>query len=288
MRDFLRLLRVHQYSKNAFIILPLFFAGEIMDPAGLLQALKAFASFSLLASAVYILNDCKDAPFDREHPIKKDRPIPSGRISVPKAMGIATALLLAGCVGMFLTHRDAFMVMLLYFTINLLYTFGLKHISILDVTAIAVGFVLRLFVGAEATGVHLSVWMVTMTFLLAFFLALAKRRDDLIIFERTGKQMRRSMDGYNAGFLDISMAIMAAIVIVSYMMYTVSPEVTARIGSQRLYLTGPFVIVGVLRYLQLTFVEERSGSPTQVLLHDRFTQINLVLWLLAFGRILYS
>lgn len=287
MRDYLRLLRVHHYSKNIFIILPLFFAGQITDLTRVLIALKAFIAFSAVASAVYILNDLRDAQFDREHPKKKDRPIPSGRISMPRALGIAAVLLLAGLAGMYLTDTRAFMIMLLYFAINLSYSFGLKHISILDVTAIAIGFVLRLFVGAEATDVNLSVWMVTMTFLLAFFLALAKRRDDLVIFEQTGKQMRRSMDGYSTSFLDTSLAILAAIVIVSYMIYTVSPEVTARIGSERLFITGPFVIVGVLRYLQLTIVEKKSGSPTLVLLHDRFTQINLALWLIVFWKILY-
>lgn len=288
MRDYFNLLRVSQYSKNLFILLPLFFAGEMTDMPKLLCALKGFAAFSLLASAVYVVNDCIDASFDRVHPRKMTRPIASGRVARANALAFAAVLLGVGLVLMYAIGESAFFVVLVYLGINLAYNAGLKHMPIIDVAVIAVGFDLRLLVGSVVTGVPLSNWIVIMTFLLAYFLALAKRRDDVVIFEETGQMMRPSIDGYNVRFLDTSLAIMAAIVIVSYMMYSVSHDVTARLGSQYLYTTTLFVILGVLRYLQLTFVEGKSGSPAWVLLHDRFTQLNLIGWIAAFWLLLYN
>lgn len=174
-----------------------------------------------------------------------------------------------------------------YAALNVAYCVHLKHVAILDVVVIGIGFVLRLFVGSVATSVPLSMWIVVMTFLLALFLGLAKRRDDLLLLAQTGKSMRRSIDGYNLQFVDAAMAIMASVVIVAYLLYTTTHEVVDRLGSEHLYLTSLFVIVGILRYLQIAFVEEQSGSPTRVVLRDRTVQGAVVLWLLAFAWILY-
>lgn len=287
MRDLLRLLRVHQYAKNFFILCPLFFAGQINDLPLVGVSLMAMVFFCLTASSVYILNDVRDAEFDRQHPRKQNRPIASGRVKPPAALALGAVLLIAGLLGMYLLNRQAGLILIGYIALNVGYSLWLKHIPILDISIIATGFVLRLFVGAAVTGVALSAWIVIMTFLLAYFLGLAKRRDDVDIYEKTGKMMRKSIDGYNMRFLDTALAIMAAIVIVAYMMYTVSPEVISRMGTERLYLTSLFVIVGVLRHLQLTFVEEKGSSPTRVLLYDRFTQANLICWLAAFWLLIY-
>jgi len=287
MLDYLRLLRVSQYSKNLFIFLPAFFAGQITHTNKLLPSLAALLGFSLIASSMYIINDCIDVRYDREHPRKSLRPIASGRVSVKAALTLSAFLLAGGMLVSLLLGWAAFYISIAYLAINLAYSGWLKHFPILDVTVIAVGFNLRLSMGSAVTGIKLTEWIVVMTFLLAFFLALAKRRDDVLIYEKTGKLMRKSIDGYNSRFLDTSLAIMAAIIIVAYLMYSVSPEVTARMGSHKLYLTAVFVVLGVLRYLQLTFVEEKSGSPTWVLLNDRFTQINLACWVAAFGLLLY-
>ena len=182
---------------------------------------------------------------------------------------------------------DALVVLLIYMVLNLAYSFRLKYVAILDVNIIATGFVLRLFIGSMVTAIALSSWIVIMTFLLALFLALAKRRDDVLIFEQTGKKMRQVVDGYNRQLIDIAMAIMAAVVIVSYILYTNSQDVVLRLGSNYLYLTSIFVIVGILRYLQISFVLENSGSPTQIVLSDRFMQVTIILWLAAFGWIIY-
>jgi 4-hydroxybenzoate polyprenyltransferase len=287
MNDYLRLLRASQYSKNLFILLPAFFAGEITHTDILLPSLAALFAFSLIASSMYIINDCMDLRYDRQHPRKSRRPIASGRIGVRTALALAALLLTGGLLVSFLLGLTAFFISTAYIILNLMYSWWLKHYPIIDVTLIAVGFNLRLYMGSAVTGIELTEWIVVMTFLLAFFLALAKRRDDVLIFEQTGRMMRRSIDGYNSRFLDTSLAIMAAIIIVAYLMYSVSPEVTARMGSHKLYLTAVFVVLGVLRYLQLTFVEEKSGSPTWVLLNDRFTQINLSCWVAAFWLLIY-
>lgn len=287
IRDYLKLLRASQYPKNLFIFLPAFFAGQINHTDKLLPSLAAFMVFSLLASSMYIINDFMDIRYDQEHPKKSLRPITSGEIGVRTALTLAALLLICGLAASYLLGLTALIIVIIYAVLNLLYSGGLKHSPIIDVTVIAVGFNLRLFMGSAVTGIELTEWIVVMTFLLAFFLALAKRRDDVLIFENTGKMMRKSIDGYNSRFLDTSLAIMAAIIIVAYLMYSLSPEVTARMGSHKLYMTAIFVVLGVLRYLQLTLVEEKSGSPTQVLLKDRFTQINLTCWVAAFWLLIY-
>jgi decaprenyl-phosphate phosphoribosyltransferase len=169
---------------------------------------------------------------------------------------------------------------------NILYCVKLKHIAILDVTLIASGFLIRIMLGGAITNTLLSHWIILITFLLALFLALAKRRDDVLIFIRTGDKMRKNIDGYNLDFLNVSMSIMSAVVIVAYIMYSTSPETVANIG-QNLYFTSFFVIVGIMRYLQITFVNEKSGSPTNIVLHDLFLQLIILGWLGTFCILIY-
>ena len=158
----------------------------------------------------------------------------------------------------------------------------------MDVAIIATGFVLRLFVGSAVTGIELTFWIVVITFLLALFMALAKRRSDVLLFLNTGAKTRKVIDGYNLRFLDSAMAIMASVVIVSYILWTTSTEVIQKLHSKYLYLTALFVILGILRYMQITLVDENSGSPTEILWKDRFIQLNSVCWVLVFAWILYS
>ena len=281
------LMRTHQYVKNFFIFLPLFFALKFTDKDLLLSTIVAFVAFSLLASAVYILNDYHDIEEDRLHPRKKNRPLASGAISKAQAILIMALLLVTGLTIMIMLSPLATGVLIFYVTMNVAYSFYLKHIAIVDISIIALGFVLRLFVGSVVTGIHLSGWIVIMTFLLALFLALAKRRDDLLIYLNTGKKMRKVINGYNIQFLDTAMAIMATVVIVAYTNYTLSPEVIARVNNEYLYLTSFFVILGIMRYLKLTFVLKSSGSPTRIILRDAFTQITLLGWVVSFIFILY-
>lgn len=260
---------------------------KMTDTSLLINAVIAFIAFSLTASAVYTMNDYCDMEEDRKHPKKKNRPLASGAISKAQAMVIMAASGFAGFALMAIHSLEALAVLATYVIMNVAYSFYLKHIAILDVTIIATGFVLRLFIGSAVTGIALSMWIVIMTFLLALFLALAKRRDDVFTYLETGKKMRKVIDGYTLQFLDIAMAIMASVVIVAYTIYTTSVEVVGRFHSQHLYLTALFVILGIMRYLQITFVHQDSGSPTRIVLRDRFMQITILAWAVAFVWILY-
>ena len=287
LRSFFTLLRPHQYTKNMLIFAPLFFSGRITELNLLFNALTAFIAFSLCASSVYILNDYKDRHEDRLHPKKKHRPIAAGDISTKSALLLMSVLAMLGGLLMAAVSISALYVLLAYIVINIGYSLHLKHVALVDVTLIAIGFVLRLFVGACATQTNLSAWIIIMTFLLALFLALAKRRDDVLIFQETGQKMRPVIDGYNLKLIDGLMMISAAVVIVAYMLYTVSPDIAPWIQSKYLCLTALFVILGIMRYLQIAFVENESGSPTMVLLRDRFLQMTIAGWVVSFMWVIY-
>jgi len=287
MKALLRLMRVHQYVKNLFIFLPVFFGLQITNGRLVLLTALAFLFFSLTASAMYIVNDIRDCEDDKKHPVKKDRPVASGAVTKKAATLLAAILAAAGLTGALLLNRQMFMITLVYVLINILYTTVLKHVAIVDIMVIAVGFVLRLFVGSSVSGVHLSMWIIIMTFLLAIFLALAKRREDVALYIDKGEKARKVIDGYNIEFLNISMYIMAAVIIISYVMYTISPLILDRPHGDKIYLTMLWVVAGILRYLQLTLVFNSTGSPTRVLLTDRFLQIVLAGWVLSFGILIY-
>lgn len=260
---------------------------KITDIYLLTNAFIAFIAFSLTASAIYTLNDYHDIEEDRQHPKKKSRPLASSDISKSQAIIIMSALGIAGFSLMATLSLKAVGIMAVYVVMNIAYSFYLKHIAIIDVVTIAIGFVLRVFVGATVSMLTPSMWIIVMTFLLALFLALAKRRDDILLFNKTGKKMRKVIDGYSLQFVDMAMTLMAGVVIVSYLMYCVSPDVIERTGSDKLYLTLTYVIVGIMRYMQITFVEEASGSPTKVLLKDGLIKIVILLWIITFTIILY-
>jgi len=287
MTAIIQLMRPHQYVKNLFIFLPLFFALKVTNTDLLFNAFIAFIAFSITASAIYTFNDYHDIEEDRLHPQKKKRPLAAGTISKPQAIIIMMLLFIVGFTLITALSVNASIILATYVFLNIAYSFHLKHIAILDITIIAIGFVLRLFVGSVVTDTHLSMWIVVMTFLLALFMALAKRRDDVLLYLNTGKKMRKVVDGYNLQFLDGAMMVMASVVIVAYTIYTTSPEVVARVQNEYLYLTAFFVILGILRYLQITFVEEDSGSPTRIVLKDHFIQLTLLGWIASFAWILY-
>ena len=287
LKNIFKLIRPHQYIKNLFIFTPIFFAGQIANADLFLNALLMFIAFSLIASAVYIINDYHDIEEDRNHPKKRLRPLASGNIRKSDAMLIAIALLALGFAGTFSLSTEAFLIVLAYVIMNIGYSFVFKHIAILDVNIIAIGFVLRLFVGSVVTETSLSMWIVIMTFLLALFMALAKRRDDVLIYLESGNKMREVVDGYNLKFLDTVITIMGASVIIVYTIYTSSSEVVERANADYLYLTVLFVVFGMMRYFQYIFVLKDSGSPTQIVLKDHLLQFTLLGWGLTFAWILY-
>ena len=280
-------MRPSQYFKNLFIFAPLFFGLKITNIELLLSAFVAFLSFSLIASAVYIFNDYHDVEEDKLHPTKKNRPLASGSISKKAALLLMLMLLLVGLCIFSLLGRQMLYIVFVYLVINIAYTIKLKHVAIIDVFIIAIGFVLRLFIGSAVTNVELSMWIILMTFLLALFLALAKRRDDVLIFLSSGDKTRKVIDGYNIDIVNLSMTIIASVNIVSYIMYTVSPEVIKKAHTDKLYLSVVFVLLGIMRYLQITFVEKKSGSPSDILLRDRFIQLTISGWILTLWILIY-
>lgn len=287
MSDFYKLIRPYQYSKNLFIFVPAFFSFQIDNFESLYTATIAFIAFSLIASSIYVVNDWFDRYEDSKHPEKCHRPIASGRVSGRLALLYIVLLSIAGSVLANIISLNVWLLIIFYFFMNIAYSLKLKHIAVIDISIIALGFVMRLFVGAEATQVGLSHWIIVMTFLLALFLSLAKRRDDVLIYLKTEKKMRRVIDGYNLKFLDAAMIMTASIVVLAYILWSISPEVVVRLSSDSLYLTSAFVMLGVMRYMQITFVEEKSGNPSKILLKDRFIQWVLAGWLLSFTLILY-
>jgi len=288
MKLYFKLLRVSHWVKNLFIFLPLFFSGNILtDVKGFLQVSLGFVLFSLIASSIYMINDLKDIESDRLHPEKKNRPFASGKVPVKTGILLSSLLFMGSITGAYYINLYFAGVLAFYFAMNIAYSMGLKHVAIIDITIIAIGFLLRVIAGGLLAEVFISHWIIIVTFLLALFLGLAKRRDDVLLFKESGQKMRKSVDGYNLEFINASMVIMAAVVIVAYIMYTISEEVVQRFHTRYLYATGLFVILGIIRYLQITFVQNKSGNPTKILLNDRFIQLVLIGWIVTFFLIIY-
>lgn len=287
VKAYIQLLRPKDWAKNLFLFLPLFFAGEIADLEKTADLLAGFLAFSLIASAVYIINDLRDVEDDRKHPVKKNRPLASGKISSFVAYAILAVLIVGGFLIAYLI-RDKFLFVLgVYFLINLGYCFGLKSIPILDILILASGFILRAKAGSVISFTPLSEWIVIMIFLLALFMAIGKRRDDVLLKISSGMDMRKSIKGYNLEFMNVLLSLVCAIIIIAYFMYTMAPETIERLGTHRLYYTCVFVIAGIMRYLQIIFVSADSGSPTKILYKDHFIKITLLLWLASFVSIIY-
>ena len=290
VKDIARVIRPQQWIKNVFVLVPLFFGGSLLDTTDIIAAVTAAMAFCFISSSIYCLNDIIDVEDDRRHPTKCLRPIAAGKISVAQAY-VMMALMVALSFGSVALLGEYALgvgaVVGLYLLMNVAYCLVLKRYAILDVCTIAFGFVLRLFAGGIATGIGLSNWIVLMTFLLTLFLSFAKRRDDVLKMNQTGHAPRKNTSRYNLDFINQAITITATVTLVCYVMYTVSPEVEQRIGTRYLYLTTVFVIIGILRYLQLTLVDNKSGDPTKAMLHDRVLQAVVLLWFLAFLLIIY-
>jgi len=293
-RHVIALLRPQQWLKNAFVFTPLFFDRRLADWGYVWPCVLACLAFCLAASGIYCLNDIRDIEADRQHPVKRMRPVASGAVGIRTAYAMMAAAWMAAfalvalggfrCDGVRLGLAGT---LLLYIAVNVAYSVKLKQISILDVFIVAAGFVLRVVAGGLAAGISLSHWIVLTTFLLALFLALAKRRDDVAVFEASGVKARKNVGCYNMDFLGAAIGIQGSVTTVCYILYTVSDDVVERTHSHYLYATSVFVLAGILRYMQLAFVRQKGGSPTKVLLHDRFIQVCVLQWIATFVIILY-
>lgn len=292
MKAYLKLLRVEQWVKNLFVFIPLFFSGKIFETTQLFETIFSFIIFSFTASSIYIINDYSDIESDRAHPEKCRRPLASGEISVGRAKFVLVGLVIS-TIGLIISLSDVFgynvlkfgAVISSYFVMNLAYTFRLKHIAIVDISIIAVGFVLRVLAGGYATGIVVSQWAIILTFVLALVLAVGKRRGELVNTQLSGNT-RKALDGYNIQFADIVLSISVTLAIVSYIMFVISPE-TQKEFTNKVFYTFIFVIFAFLRYLQQTLVYNRTESPTKMIYKDRYIQVVLALWGFAFLILIY-
>lgn len=291
IKNILRLTRPKQWIKNFFVFIPMFFGGELFDLHSIWLATITFVAFSLTASSIYCYNDIVDVDADRYHPVKCLRPIASGALSI--RMGyilMAVCFLLSMAVLMALppeVKSQVMAVIVFYYVLNLSYCSKLKQFAILDVCIVAFGFVLRILAGGFACELALSSWIVIMTFLLTLFMSFAKRRDDVLRMNETGEAPRKNTVRYNLTFINQAITITASVTLVCYIMYCVSPEVVERFQTPYLYLTFVFVLLGLLRYIQIAVVDKKSGDPTKVILKDHFSQVIVIAWILTFLLMIY-
>ena len=286
LRDWIRLVRPAQWVKNLFVLAPLLFSGRATEPEAVIAALLSLLAFCLLASAVYSFNDVADRESDRAHPTKRFRPVASGRIPVASAMGISAGLVLLGLGLAWVVTPGLALIAAGYLLLNLIYSIWLKHLVILDVFALAAFFILRLLGGSVAIDVEPSIWLLICGGLLALYLGFAKRRQELMLLGGDSLNHRKVLGDYGPAFLDQMSVVLLAVTVVSYIMYTLSPERVA-ISGHRLTYSLVFVLYGVFRYLFLVH-QRGGGSPTETLLTDRSLIIAVLLWSGYCGWVVYA
>jgi 4-hydroxybenzoate polyprenyltransferase len=283
-----RSLRPSQWPKNLFVLAPLVFGNKLGDSTAVLEALLVLAAFCAAASAIYLVNDLRDIEEDRRHPLKRLRPLASGTLK--PAVAVAALVVLAGGA-MAIAWRlglGCAIVVGAYLLLNLLYTFWFKHMVILDVMTIALGFVLRVEAGAEATSVQVSSWLLLCTTFLALFLAFSKRRHEIALLAGAASGQRPVLDHYSLAFLDQMINVVTASAVLAYALYAVAPETVAKYHSQGLLYTLPLVLFGIFRYLYLMYQRQGERNPTELILHDPPFLINMALWGVAVVVVVYG
>ncbi|TFH25259.1 MAG: decaprenyl-phosphate phosphoribosyltransferase [Myxococcales bacterium] len=287
LKDVIALLRPLQWVKNAVVAAPLVFSQRFFSVDDLLAAALATAAFCLGSSATYVLNDVIDRDRDRYHPLKSDRPVAAGRVGPRAAAMLAAGLLIAGLALATVAGADVATVLIAFLLLQIAYSTVLKHIVVVDVCALATGFVLRAAAGVMAVNAALSPWLFACTFLLALFLALGKRRHELVLLGGEAGGHREVLGSYTPRLLDgLAMSVSIA-TLGAYTLYTLSPAVREKLGEDRLYLTIPFVVFGVFRYLFLVYRRKEGGNPTAVLLGDLPLQIGIAAWIGTVFLLLY-
>lgn len=292
MVDIIRSMRPEQWTKNLVLFAGLIFAGGLSEPVLLGLAVTGFLVFCLLSGATYILNDITDVAGDREHPVKRRRPIASGRLPVPVAAAVGAVAAAGGLAVAYRVNPLFGHVATSYLALNVLYSVALRHMVILDVMAIAVGFVLRAVGSVEVLTperpfIQLSPWLLVCTFFLALFLGLAKRRHEVRVLGNDAQRHRSVLEHYPQPLIDALMGVVTASTVVSYAIYTIWPGTVQKVGSARLVYTVPFVVYGVLRYLYLVYGRDKGGQPARSLVRDAPLAINIALWLAAVVLVIY-
>ncbi len=288
LRGLVRSLRPAQWAKNSFVLAPVVFAGDLTEPGLLARALAAFVVFCAASSAVYLVNDLRDREQDRNHPLKRHRPIAAG--TLPVGVAAVAALTLAGgaLAGALALDRDFTVALGAYLGLQLLYTLWFKRVVILDALAIALGFVLRVYAGAAAVAVEVSPWLLLCTIFLALFLAFSKRRHELVLLAGDAANQRGVLAQYSPAFLDQMINVVTASTVVCYALYAVAPETVAKHGGRSLLVTVPLVLFGIFRYLYLVYQRSDERNPTEAILRDLPFLINVGLWGIAVLAIVYE
>ena len=281
-------LRPEQWTKNLLVLAGVVFGGRLLEPSADALALAAFAVFCALSGAVYVFNDIADREADRRHPLKRERPIASGQLSVSAAVAAGGILGAAGVVAAFAVGTTFGIVAATYLASLLLYSVALKHVVIVDVLMIAGGFVLRAVGGAVAVDVPIGHWLLVCTTLLALFLALSKRRHELVLLADGATDHRRILEEYSPYLLDQMIGVVTSSTLIAYTVYATSPDTAARLGTGKLGLTIPFVLYGIFRYLYLVHQKRGGGSPAAMLLTDRPLLGCVALWAASVIALMYT
>jgi 4-hydroxybenzoate polyprenyltransferase len=281
-------LRPEQWTKNLLVLAGVVFGGRLLEPAAVAIALAAFAIFCLLSGAVYLFNDVADREADRNHPLKRERPIASGQLSTTSAVTSGVVLGIGGVVTAFSIGTQFGIVAAAYLAAQILYSLGLKHVVIVDVLMIAAGFVLRAIAGAVAVNVPIGHWLLVCTTLLALFLALSKRRHELTLLAEGATDHRRILEEYSPYLLDQMIGVVTSSTLIAYTVYATSSDTAARLGTPKLGLTIPFVLYGIFRYLYLVHQKRGGGSPATMLLTDRPLLGCVALWAASVIVLMYS
>lgn len=280
-------MRPKQWSKNLVIFAGLIFAQYLFEPEAFIKTLAAFVLFCLLSSAIYIINDIKDVNRDRAHPLKSKRPIAAGELSLSAATIAAVVISGGSLLGAFWLDPGFGGITVLYFLLLSAYSFALKHLVILDVLTVAIGFVLRAIAGAVVLHVQFSSWLLLCTILLALFLGLSKRRHEIVLLGENAQTHRKILDEYSPHLLDQMIGVVTASTLMAYALYTMAPETKVKFGTSYMIFTIPFVIYGIFRYLYLMHKKELGGDPTTILVTDMPILINVVLWILVSIGLIY-
>jgi 4-hydroxybenzoate polyprenyltransferase len=285
--EIVKTLRIKQWIKNLIVFAPLIFSENVFDIPLLLKSVFAFVLFCLVSGAAYILNDLKDLEEDRLHPLKSKRPLASGRLKKNLALFTFFFLVIISLMGAFLINISLFIALGMYLLLQVSYSFWLKHVVILDVFLIAAGFFIRVIAGGLVIEVQLSPWLFICTILLALFLALSKRRHELVLLNEAAEIHRPILKEYNPHLLDQMIAVVTASTVISYCLYTISSETIEKFGTRNLIFTVPFVLYGIFRYLYLVHQKKEGGSPELLIITDKPLLIDVFLWIATAILIIY-
>lgn len=290
---YIRAMRPLQWSKNFVVLAALIFSRNLFHPELAVRSLEAFGIFCMLSASIYIFNDLLDYERDRVHPVKSRRPIASGKVSRRGAIIFGVVLGAGGLVLASLLGWGFFRVGLVYYFLMIAYSLGLKHAVVLDVLMISIGFVLRAIAGVEVlkhieAGVVISPWLLVCTLFLALFLGFSKRRHEITLLSEEAAKHRKSLDDYTVEYLDAIIAVVTAATLIAYSIYTIWPATVAKFETAGLIYTVPFVVYGLFRYMHLVIVRHKGGSPSEILVSDIPLVVDIVLWLVVAGLVLYT